>query len=420
MRKYRLIPLLLAALLLLAGCANNNAAPAATAAEPEGAAQAADNTPSDSTVSPAKECPVGPDDVVMTVGDEPVYAAVYRYHLNDRYGIIQEYKLYDHDAYLSYVSNPSINYLYSYYDTRTEEGLQALAEDVLREVALEAAAIDAGTKAGYEFNIAQQTYLRRAEDDAEEKLSDQLRKNGGAYESREAFLKANGFTEARYTEMFVRSMKASFFYNCLLEEYKASHTLTDEELAAGYERIVRETFTDRYTPGMYSQYLYHYLAGQRTFPSLYIPDDAIFLRLFVKTDPTEEQIQAFGTQAETDFTALYESADNEFLKNGSAGDLAVAENDELFEGLYNAAKDVPLGGVGTLTIEKGGKTAYYLFERVEGETGTVPIDRYPGVRERIENQLLGAQCMDTLREKLADPAYAVRSEDVIAKIRPGE
>ncbi len=408
MRRFRLIPLLLAAVLLLAGCKTPTDAP-----EPQ-PTEAPEPQPE------VKESPVGPDDVVLTVGDEPVYACVYRYHLNDRYRIIQEYGLDDHQKYLEYVSNPSINYLYDYYDTRTEEGKKALSEDVLHELALEASAIDAGKKAGYQLNIAEQNALLQAEDDAEEKLSDQLKAGGGAYESREAFLQANGFTEERYAEMFVRSMEAGILYSHLLEDYKATHTLTDEELETGYVRIVKETFKDRYTDGMYSQYLYYYLMGQRTFPSLYIPDNAIFVRLFAKTDPTAEQIEAYRQQAETDFTALYESGDNEFLKNGSVGDLAVAEHDELFEGLYNAAKDVPMGGVGTLTIEKGGKTAFYLFLRVEGETGTVPIDRYPGIRERIVSQLLGTKCMDTLRERVSDPSYVVRSEDVIAKIKPGE
>lgn len=399
MRKIRLIPLLLAALLLFA-CGKTE-----QPVQPE---------------APEEAYVPGADDVVLTVGDEPVYASVYRYHLNDRYGIIREYELYDREKYLSYVSNPNINYLYAYYDTRTEEGMNALCEDVLHELALEAAAIDTGTKAGYQLDIAEQSYLKQAEDDAEEKLSDQLKSGGGIYESREAFLKANGFTEERYTEMFVRSMKAGMLYNHILTDYKATHTLTDEELETGYARVVKETFTDRYTPGMYSQYLYHYLTGSRTFPSLYIPENAIFVRLFAKTEPTDEQIEAYRQQAETDFEKLYASSDNEFASQGIMTDLAVAENDELFEGLYNAAKDVPVGGVGTLTIEKGGKRAFYLFLRVEGETGTVPIDRYPGVRERIVNQLLGAQCMNTLREKLSDPAYTVRNAEMIEKIRPGE
>jgi hypothetical protein len=399
MRKIRLIPLLLAALLLFA-CGKTE-----QPVQPE---------------APEEAYVPGADDVVLTVGDEPVYASVYRYHLNDRYGIIREYELYDREKYLSYVSNPNINYLYAYYDTRTEEGMNALCEDVLHELALEAAAIDTGTKAGYQLDIAEQSYLKQAEDDAEEKLSDQLKSGGGTYESREAFLKANGFTEERYTEMFVRSMKAGMLYNHILTDYKATHTLTDEELETGYARVVKETFTDRYTPGMYSQYLYHYLTGSRTFPSLYIPENAIFVRLFAKTEPTDEQIEAYRQQAETDFEKLYASSDNEFASQGIMTDLAVAENDELFEGLYNAAKDVPVGGVGTLTIEKGGKRAFYLFLRVEGETGTVPIDRYPGVRERIVNQLLGAQCMNTLREKLSDPAYTVRNAEMIEKIRPEE
>lgn len=386
MRKIRWIPLLLIALLLLIGCGGK------------------------------EQKTIGADDVVLTVGSEPVYAAVYRYHLKERYDAIRTHELYDYDRYLSYVSSPNVSYLYAYYDTRTEEGKKALSEDVLTELALEAAAIDAGTKAGYELNIAEQSYLRQAEDDAAGKLSDQLTENGGAYASREALFEATGFTEARYTEMFVRSMKAGILYNRLLEDYKASHTLSDEELTAGYARIVKETFIDRYTDGMYSQYLYYYLQGRRTFPSLYVPEDAIFIRLFAAADPTDEQIEAFKAQAETDFTALYESRDNEFLKNGSAGDLAVAPKDEMFIGLFDAAKDVPIGSVGTLMSEKDGKTLFCLFLRTEGETGVVPIDRYPGVRERITNQLLGTKCMDTLREAVKDPAVTTRNEDVIKAV----
>ena len=160
MRKIRLLPLLLAALLLLAGCRQPENTQEAPQTEPE---------------QPA----IGADDVVLTVGDEPVYAVVYRYYLNDRVNTIREHGLYDRETYLSYVSNPNINYLYAYYDTRTEEGLKALSEDILNELALEAAAIDAGTKAGYSLNIAEQSYLKQAESDAEEKLLDQLASGHG-------------------------------------------------------------------------------------------------------------------------------------------------------------------------------------------------------------------------------------------------
>ena len=131
MRRIRLIPLLLAALLLFA-CGGTAALEPAQTPEP----------------AQTSECPVGPDDVVMTVGGEPVYASVYRYHLMDRYSTIKAHGLDDHDKYMEYVSNPSINYLYAYWDTRTEEGMKALSEDVLKELALGAAAIDEGTKAG--------------------------------------------------------------------------------------------------------------------------------------------------------------------------------------------------------------------------------------------------------------------------------
>ena len=109
-----------------------------------------------------------------------------------------------------------------------------------------------------------------------------------------------GINEDRFIEMYARSMEAGLQFNKLLEAYKAETTLSDEALQTGYARIVKETFADRYTPGVYSQYLNLYMSGYRSFPSLWIPDGAIFVRLFAKTDPTDEQIEAFRAQAETD------------------------------------------------------------------------------------------------------------------------
>ncbi|MBQ1820071.1 MAG: hypothetical protein II117_00575 [Clostridia bacterium] len=397
MRVIRILPLFLCLLLLFA-C---GAAPAGEAEQEKNGAA------------------ISADDVILTVGSEPVYAVVYRYHLAERLRTIEEHGLYDREKYLSYVANPNVTYLYVYYDTHTEEGARALADDVLTELALEAAAIDAGQKSGYQLNVQEQTYLNQAEENAQSTLDKMLKANGGAYESREAFYSDTGFTEDRFVEMYVRNMKAGVFYNHLLEDYKASHTLTDEEIRTGYERIVKETFQDRYSDGMYSQYLAYYMAGARSFPSLYVPDDAIFIRLFVKSDPTEAEKTAIREQAEADFNALYASAENEFTAQGTAGDLAVAPNDSLIDGLYEAAKDVPVGSVGTMQTEKDGKTTGYWFLRVEGETGVVPIDRYPGVRERVVSQLLGAACMDTLRETVNDPAVTVRNEELISAIVSG-
>ncbi len=356
---------------------------------------------------------IGADDVVLTVGSEPVYAVVYRYHLNDRLRAIEEHGLYERETYLSYVSDPGISYVYAYYDTRTEEGMDALKADVLNELALEAAAIDAGTKAGIVFDVRDQSYIGQAYTDAAEALDDLMKANGGTYDSKDAFFKETGFTEERYTEMFVRNMQASIYYSHLLENYRETHTLSDEAIEEGYARIVKETFADRYTDGMYSKYLLYYMQGYRSFPSLWIRDDAIFVRLFVKTNPTEAQIAELAEQANTDFDALYQSSENELTAQGAVGDLAIAPNDSLVAGLYEAAKDVPIGSVGSMTADENGTPTFYLFLRVEGETGVVPIDRYVGVRDRIVSQLLGAACMDELRAAVNDPAITVRNEDVI-------
>ena len=73
-----------------------------------------------------------------------------------------------------------------------------------------------------------------------------------------------------------------------------------------------------------------------------------------------------------------------------------------------------------MTAEKDGSVTFYLFLRVEGQTGRVPIDRYPGVRERILNQLTGTLCTETLQALIDDPNVTVRNEALLATIRPDQ
>ncbi len=356
------------------------------------------------------------DAAVMTVGDVPVYAATYRYQLTARYNMIEKNGLYDRDTYLSYVVNPSIAYPYPYRDTRTEEGMQGLCEDVLKALAYEAASIYAAKQEGYQLTFEDESYIEQARENAKSALEEAVE----SFDSVDAFLAENGFTEETFIRMYEISREAAIDFNKLLDAYRKTATFDEQAIEAGYARIVKETFEDRYTDGMYSQYLAYYITGARSFPSLYIPDDAIFLRLFVHTNPTEEQIKAFTAQAHEDFNALYTDAGNEFTAQGTAGDLAVAPRDSLVEGLYDAAKDVPIGEIGSMTREQDGKTVFYLFLRVEGETGRVPIDRYPGVREMIRNQIVGATYTEYLKSLIDDPAITVRNEALRASIRPDD
>ena len=354
------------------------------------------------------------DAAVLTVGDVPVYATVYRYTLTGRYNVIQKNNLYDWDTYLSYVVNPSIYYPYPYRDTRTAEGLKGLCEDVLKALSYEAASIYEARQEGYLLTFEDQSYLDQAREDAVAALEEVAE----SYDSIDAFYAETGFTEETFLRMYEDNREASIDFNKLLEAYKQTTTLDDAALETGYARIVKETFEDRYKDGMYSQYLAYYISGARSYPSLYIPDDAITVRLFVHTNPTEEEQQTYLARANEDFGALYMSVSNEFTASGTAGDLAVAPKDSIVEGLYDAAKDVAIGEIGSLLTEQNGKTIFCLFLRVEGETGRVSIDRYPGVRERIVNQLLGANYMEYLMTLIQDPAITSRDEALIASIRP--
>ena len=361
-----------------------------------------------------QEEPKTEDTAVLTVGDEPVDTLTYRYQLQTRFNAIRKNNLYDWNTYLTFVVNPSVYYPYPYRDTRTEEGLKALCEDVLAELALEAASIYTAKQAGYTLSIEEQSYIEQAKENALSVL-DEIAES---YDSIDDFYEETGFTEESFVEMYAHSREASIDFQKILEAYQKDHTIDDATLETGYARIVKETFCDRYTDGMYSQYLYYYITGARSYPSLYIPDDAIFLRLFVHTNPTEAEQADLLARAQADFNELYIGTDNEFTAQGTAGDLAVAPNDSLIDGLYEAAKDVPIGQVGTMTVEQDGKTLFYLFLRTEGETGVVPIDRYPGVREMIVKQLTGTLCMDTLREKIGDPAVTVRNDALLDAILP--
>lgn len=354
------------------------------------------------------------DTTVLSVGGVPVYAQTYRHHLNERLDVIERNKLYDWETYLSYVVNPSVPYSYPYRDTRTAEGIDGLCADVLKSLAYEAASIYAAKQAGYTLTIEDQYYI----DQAEESAKDVLEEMAESYGSVAAFYEASGLSEQSFLRMYTQSREASIDFNKVLSAYRETHELDEQAIADGYARIVKDTFTDRYIDGMYSQYLAYYISGARSFPSLYIPDDAIFVRLFVHTEPSEEQIAAFTALAESDFSALYISSDNEYTAQGTAGDLAVAPKDSLVDGLYDAAKDVPVGEIGSMTAEQNGKTVFYLFLRVEGETGQVPLDRYPGVREMVVRQIYGAQCMESLLAYVEDPAITTRNDALLDKIKP--
>ena len=52
------------------------------------------------------------DAAVLTVGDVPVYATVYRHHLEERLAAIEKNNLYDRETYLAYIVNPSVYYPY--------------------------------------------------------------------------------------------------------------------------------------------------------------------------------------------------------------------------------------------------------------------------------------------------------------------
>ena len=363
--------------------------------------------------APAPE-PEPESDAVLTVGDVPVSALVYRYQLHSQYDVIQKNNLYDRETYLSYVVNPSLYYPYPYFDTRTEEGMQGLCDSVLNQLALEAAAVYAATQQGYTLSIEDQSYIEQAKSDAAYALEEIEE----SYNSIDEFYEETGFDADSFAQMYAENRKASLYFSKLLSAYRETHEIDEQALASGYERIVRETFADRYTDGMYSQYLYHYITGGRSYPSLYIPDDAIFVRLFVHTDPNAAEIEAYRAQAEQDFNALYSGSENEFVSQGTVGDVAIAPKDMLVDGLYDAAKDLAIGEVGSMTLNANGKTMFYLFMRVEGTTGVVPIDRYPGVREMIVNQLTGTFCMDTLRALVNDPTVTVRNETLLQSIRP--
>ena len=354
------------------------------------------------------------DTAVITVGGVPVDAQTYRYQLRSRYEAIERNKLYDRETYLLNVVSPTVYYPYAYYDTRTEEGKAALCADVLKELACEAASIYAAKEAGFTLSIEDQYYIDAAEQDAKDALEEVVESYGSA----DAFYTDSGFTEESFVRMYTRNREASIDYGKLLDAYREAHPLDEAAIEEGYARIVRDTFEERYFDGMYSRYLAYYIAGRRSYPSLYIPDDAIFVRLFVHTAPSEEQIAAYTELAATDFNALYLDRDNEYTAQGTAGDLAVAPKDALADGLYDAAKDVPIGEVGSMTAEQDGKTVFYLFLRVEGETGRVPIDRYPGVREMIVKQIIGAKCMQSLIALIDDPAITTRNEALLDSIRP--
>ncbi len=324
--------------------------------------------------------------VVATVGDEKVTMGEYAMALTNYYSNIDTYNMYA--MYYGYGT---------YYDVKTEQGVQQLQEDMLSQLVSERVYIVLAEELGLTLTDEEKAECRKSGKDAYTTLEADCLKQAQEAGSDNAatyaktvltnYLANTGMTKASYIAMNERSAVSSKLANKLSLHYGDERDVQDSELPEIYEEYAQKYYVDAYYAGAYSAYIGYLKDGSATAPYLYVPDDFIFVRVITVDDlltarDVEEQLEEGA-----DFEELLNSDSNSdsFIKEHEY-EYAIGANDSVFASdVYTAAAELAVGdyvkvpvttsSTDSETGETTENTVTYFVKRVEGTTGVLPYDR---------------------------------------------
>ncbi len=360
-------------------------------------------------------------EAIATVGDVTVLMCVWQYQVQQRYNAIKAYKLDDQTVYQKYYEAG----LYSggYYDTTTDAGVLGLKNEVLNELVLQAAILYTAERDGFTLDADGLAEVETAKQTAADAITANLTDEGGSFATAETFLADAGLTEEQFTQMYVDSREASLYFNLMLANYKANTTLSDDTLQAGYEAVVKDTYVDGYTAGDYTKNLLLYLNGA-DYPSLYVPDGSIFVEMYITSGIDDEAFAALVTQAQTDFDTLFLGEDNLNTVHDAMHAYAISADDSLYDAaVFDTANTLAVGEIGSCSTESDGVTYRYIFRRVAGETGVVPMDTFEAAKEDIIDYIYGNTFMSSITALITDSSVTTihtESEGLAFALKPFE
>ncbi len=243
-----------------------------------------------------------------------------------------------------------------------------------------------------------------------------------------------GMSEGEYRTFLRESAEGSYYIEAIRNYYDENDLHVDENVLTDYYRkTVEETmYTEKedgskratYMDGQYWYYMMLYQMGYSE-PMMYIPEGFIYIDYIKLQKGSKEEIEEIVNQVnagEMDFDQLRKSDDNvDSYRDMLEGPYPIGENDhaQMFSSqeAYEAAAALAIGEIGSfieepVTAEDGTVTVTgYLFRRVEGnmcmdgDSGVIKIDYYPGVRASMETQYRVDQWLADIRYEDAVYAY---------------
>lgn len=325
----------------------------------------------------------------------------------------------------------------------TDEQIRNLQENAAKQALLQKVYAKEAKALGITLTDEQKTAAEKnAQDqiDAVKKYyTDNLAKSGSYSKSAvekqiASYYQQLGMNESTYRAFLKESMEETYYIEAVKNYYDENDLHVDENTLTDYYRkavedtmyTVKEDGSKRaaYMDGQYWYYITLYQMGYSE-PMMYIPEGFIYIDYIKLQKGTKEEIEEIVNKVnagELDFDELLKSDDNiDSYRSLLEGPYPIGENDhaQMFasQEAYEAAAALAIGEIGSfidepVTADDGSTTVTgYLFRRAEGnmcmdgDSGVIKIDYYPGVRASMETQYRIDQWLSDIRYEDAMYAY---------------
>lgn len=276
-------------------------------------------------------------------------------------------------------------------------------------------------------------------DSMKESIAKEISKNGNYSKSAmekqlASYYQQIGMNENEYYSFVKENTEGSYYKEAIDAYYQENGDGIDEATLLDYYRksVEDSMYTENedgtkkssYSEGQYWYSMMLYQMGY-SMPMMYVPEGFIYIDYIKLQKDTKKEIEEIINKVnagEIDFDQLKKSDDNiDTYRSSLEGPYPIGENDhaQLFSSqeAYNAAAALAIGEIGSfieepVTADDGSVTVTgYLFRRAEGnmcmdgDSGVIKIDYYPGVREAVLDEYRLEQWISDIRFEDAMYAY---------------
>ena len=249
-----------------------------------------------------------------------------------------------------------------------------------------------------------------------------------------AYYQQIGMNENEYYSFVKENAEGNYYWEAIDAYYQENGDGIDEATLLDYYRksVEDSMYTENedgtkkssYSEGQYWYTMMLYQMGY-SMPMMYVPEGFIYIDYIKLQKGTKKEIEEIINKVnagEIDFDQLRKSDDNiDTYRDALEGPYPIGENDhaQMFssQAAYDAAAALVIGEIGSVieepvTAEDGSVTVTGdLFRRAEGnmcmdgDSGVIKIDYYPGVREAMLDEYRLQQWISDIRFEDAMYAY---------------